>query len=433
MVVDMSEFKAKISGMEQRASEEQRIAGTLNSLESGIRSVRSALSGSVGNRENLRNSLGKLADRVNGHEQDMKTMRSVLVNVKNNYEKTERRICGYKNDHPITLDDIWKAVTTIGKGLAVSAFNPGAGLGWLVGTILKDEEWSGKNEFLKSDYQLGEIPEKIKKTLMDDHYEYDKEKGKWVKKEEKKDDKKKTKEEEAKLQRKKLLESINLWSGSVSAEGSLLHFGKDGDVETDWGNYTYSADIMKAEASASAYAGLGGIGCEAGVALTAFTAGAGAQWGSDNIGAHASGQVDVGRAEASGGLDIGLWDKNGDFKPQFGASAKAEAILAEVSGKAGLDIGGTEVNVKGAVNFGIGAHADLGFRDGKLRFDVGARVGVGGSVSFEVDVSGTVDKVVEHAQDIGNAVADAYEAASGFVSDVGKGFMSGITSITKLF
>ncbi|MCM1540557.1 MAG: hypothetical protein NC121_04780 [Blautia sp.] len=436
----MSEFKVKISGMDQRAAEEQRIAGTLNSLESQIRSVKRALSGSVGNRESLGHSLGLLADRVNRHEQDLKTMRSVLVNVKNNYEKTERRICGYANDHPITIDDIWNAVTTVGKGLAINAMFPGGGLAWLTGTILKDEEWSGKSEWLKMDYkdrELKKILEKKKKSLSDEKWEYDKDKGEWVKKEEKKDEKKKTKEEEKKLNRKALMESINIWSGSLSKEGSLLHLGKDGDVETEWGNYTYSADIMKAEATASGHADLGGFGGEVGVALTAFTAGAGVQLGSDMLGAHAEGQVDVLKAEASVGGEFGVWDENGDFNPQVGVSAKMEAIAAEVSGKVGVDIAGTEINAKGSLNFGIGAHADIGFNDGKFKFDVGASLGVGGSVSLEVDVSGTVDKVVEHAQDIGNAVVDAYDTTMGYLSDaanaVGEGFKSGLSAFTGLF
>lgn len=436
----MSGFKVRISGMEQRASEEQKIAGTLNSLSSEIRSVRSALSGSVGDHEKLRNSLGVLADRVDRHEQDIKTLRSVLLNVKNNYEKTERRICGYGNDHPITLDDIWNAVTTVGKGFAVSALiNPGAGLGWLMGMILENEQWEGKNEFLKGKFTLGKISKNMKTTLADDHYEYDEKKGTWVKKD-KKNDKKRTKEEKEKLKSKEILESITLWSGSLSKEGSLLHFGKDGDVETEWGNYTYSADIMKAELTASGYAGLGGFGGEVGVALTALTAETGFLYGSEDLGVYASGKVDVGKAAASLGGDVGLWDENGDFNPQIGVTGKLEAIAAEVSGEAGLNILGAEANVKGSLDFGVGAHADVGFRDGKFHFDLGASLGVGGSVSLEIDLSGAIDKVVEHAQDIGNAVSEAYEAASDFISNaadtlgnvgrnIGEGFKSGIDTV----
>lgn len=440
----MSGFKVKISGIEQSASEEQKIEEALNSLGAEIRSVRSALSGSVGNYDNLRSTLGVLANRVEQHEQDVKKLRSSLISVKNNYEKTERRICGYINDHPITMDDIWNAVTTVGKGLVVSALiNPGAGLGWLIGTILKDEEWTEKNEFLKGDFTLGEISDKKKTTLADDHYEYDKKKGEWVKKK-KEDDKKKTKEEEAKLKRKEILESITLWSDSLSKEGSLLHFGKDGDVETEWGNYTYSADILKAELTASGYAGPGGCGGEIGVALTAFTAKTGFLYGSEDMGVHASGKIDVGRAAASLGGDVGLWDENGDFNPQIGVTGKLEAIAAEVSGEAGVNIAGTEINAKGSLNFGIGAHADVGLRDGKFRLDLGASVGVGGSISLEVDLSGTIDKVVEHAQEIGNAVSEAYEAASDFVSsaadtigdmgrNIGRGFKSGIDTVAGWF
>ncbi|MCM1412550.1 MAG: hypothetical protein NC305_18700, partial [Lachnospiraceae bacterium] len=413
-------------------SDERKIEGKLDSLESEIRSLRRALSGSVGNREGLMNSLDRLADNVSRHGKDMKSMRSALTKVKNNYEKTERRICGYRDDHPITLDDVWEAITTVGKGLSISALvGPLAGLGSLIGEIVRDEDWEQKNVFSKIKHEF----DIKKKDLVDDHYEYDKENGKWVKKE--KDDRKKTEEEKAKLKKKELMESITLWSGSLSREGSLLHFGKDGDVETDWGNSTYSADVMKAEEKLSAYVGLGGIGCEAGIALTALTGTVGGQLGSDNLGAHASAQIDVGKVEASAGAKLGYYDENGDFNPQMGVSAKGEAILAEVSGKAGLDIAGAEVNVKGSVNFGIGAHADIGFQDGKFRFDVGASLGVGGSVSFEVDATGLINNVVEHAQEIGDAAKDVWDATTDFMSNtanaVGEGIKEGFNTFVGLF
>ncbi len=39
---------------------------------------------------------------------------------------------------------------------------------------------------------------------------------------------------------------------------------------------------------------------------------------------------------------------------------------------------------------GIGAHAEVGVKDWKISFDVGASFGIGGSVKLEVDLSGTV-------------------------------------------
>jgi hypothetical protein len=45
-----------------------------------------------------------------------------------------------------------------------------------------------------------------------------------------------------------------------------------------------------------------------------------------------------------------------------------------------------------------GAHAEAGYTDGKLKVDVGAAIGVGVSIGFEVDVSGTVDAVTGWAE-----------------------------------
>lgn len=54
---------------------------------------------------------------------------------------------------------------------------------------------------------------------------------------------------------------------------------------------------------------------------------------------------------------------------------------------------GTDIGVSGAVKVGIGAHAEVGYTDGKFKVDVGAALGVGVDIGFEVDISGTVDAV----------------------------------------
>lgn len=436
----MSEFKVKLSGMLQRMSEEQRIRSSLSPLGDDLRRVQSALNLDTGSLEELKKSLKKLADTLDGYEKDMKNMHTVLINAKNQYEKTERRICGYINDHPITVEDVWEAFTTLGKGLAVSALHPGTGLTWLVDTILQDAERENKFEPGVSDYKIKELPKSLKKVISDEHYEYDEESGKLVKKE------KEEKAEDSK--KKKILDSIKIWSGGFSEEGSLLHFGKDDDVETEWGHYTYSGDFMKAERSATAYAGLGGAGFEMGVALTALSGGFDVQAGTEDFGAHAGVEIELGKVSASTEGKIELWDENGDFQPNVGFSAKMEAIAAEASGEVGVDLLGTKANLKGSVNFGIGGHADVGFKDGKLSLDVGASLGIGGSLKFEADVSGTVDKVVEHAAEIGDAAWDACKAATSFVADaadkagsaiadfgkdVGKGFKNGLSAVKGFF
>lgn len=410
----MEQFSVKLSGLKQRVSEEDKIIKGLSGAESELWSVRNSLSFQISSKANLQNVLKSLAQQVGECESDMRTMRSVLNNVHDQYEKTERRICGYVNDHPINTEDIWEAVTTIGKGVAISAINPAIGMGWLVNEILKDEEWETESKWGKYEHTLWDKLDKKKEdNKLKEHYEW--EDGKFVKKEQDDDDSNSQKTDAQK--RKEVLESITIWSGSVGKEGSLLHFGKDGDVETDWGKYSYSADVMKAEVSASGHVSMAGLGGEVGVALTAFTAGASGQLGSDMLGVHGKANLDVGKAEAKISGDFGLMDEDGKFNPQAGVSASAEAIAAEVSGEVGFDVAGADINVGGSLNFGIGAHADVGLQDGKLSLDIGASVGVGASVKLEVDVSGTVDMIVDHAADIGNAAVDAYNATVDFVGD----------------
>ncbi len=407
----MENFNVTLSGLTQRIEEEQKMTGTLSKFAEDIRFVSNSLSFQVRGRENLHNTLKRLADEVGGHSSDMKKMRSALGSVRDEYEKTERRICGYVNDHPITKEDIWNAVTTVGKGFAINAMFPGAGTVWLVNEILKDEDWERKSKIGEIEHTLWDKwDEKKKDNLGDAHYEF--ENGRLVKKEKEENsaDKKKTDAQK----RKEVLENITLWSGSIKKEGSLLHFGKDGDVETDWGSYTYSADFMKAETHMSAEVTMGGINAEIGMSLTAFTAEAAGQLGNDMLGVHGKADVEVGKVELTGKAGFGIWDSDGNFAPTAKVKLSAEAIAAEASLTAGIDLAGTKVDVKGSVNFGVGAHMDVGFEDGKLSLDLGASLGVGGSVKLDIDVSGTLDKL----DSVLDAASDVYSAASGFAGDV---------------
>lgn len=58
----------------------------------------------------------------------------------------------------------------------------------------------------------------------------------------------------------------------------------------------------------------------------------------------------------------------------------------------GVNILGGEVEGKVGVNFGIGAHADLGYKDGVIKADVGLSVGLGVSAAVEIDIGGMVNK-----------------------------------------
>lgn len=446
----MENFAVKLSGLSQGIEKEQKLEGQLSVLESDIRSVRSGLGFQIKGKADLQNTLKRLADDVNHYESDMKQLRRTLTEVHDEYEKTERRICGYVNDHPITKEDVKEAITTVGKGYAISAlFGPVVGAGWLVNEILKDEEWKTKQKWAGYGDKLWDKWSGDKKDEKDNLGKYKKEyylsekaEEKDKLKKEKEANKSKEEKEEDKERKKKtdMLESVTIWSRSMKKEGSLLHFGKDGDVETDWGSYSYSADFMKAEANMSAKITGGGIEAEIGVALSAFTAEAAGQLGDDMLGLHGKVGVEAGKVEAKGSFGFGIWDENGNFNPKFSAKVSAEAIVAEVSGKVGVDVAGVKVDAKGSLNFGVGAHADVGIRDGKLSVDLGASLGVGASIKFDVDISGAAEyvgnaakEVCKAAQDVGNAVGDFVGDVGKGLDNIGKGFGKGCKTIVGWF
>lgn len=420
----MEQFSVTLSGLNQRIEEEQKIINGLTDAEDGIRSVRNALGFQVKSRSGIQSALKNLADQAEREASDLKTMRQVLKNIHDQYEKTERRICGYTNDHPISEEDIWNAVTTVGTGFVISASNPFVGAGWLIHEILKDEEWETEAKFGEGEFTLWDKwDEKKKDNKVKKHYEWESGKG-FVEKTESA-----STATEAEKRKKELLDGITIWSGSLGKEGSLLHFGKDGDVETENGKYHYSADVMKAEAKGSLYAGLGGIGCEAGVALTAFTAKASGQLGNDMFNIHGEAQVDVGKVELSGEFKAGFVNEKGEFDPSLKGGFNAEAIAAEVSGKAGGTILGADVDVTGSINFGIGAHADIGYDNGKLSLDLGASLGLGGSVKLEIDMSGMVDAAVDCVSDIGTTATEVCKTVGETVEKAGDAIVDFTTGV----
>ncbi len=69
--------------------------------------------------------------------------------------------------------------------------------------------------------------------------------------------------------------------------------------------------------------------------------------------------------------------------------------MAEASASAGLTLAGTKIDAKGSVNFGVGAHANIGLVDGHLSVDIGASLGIGVGVKLDIDMSGTIDAIAD--------------------------------------
>ena len=201
-------------------------------------------------------------------------------------------------------------------------------------------------------------------------------------------------------------------------------------VSRTWKEYGYdngnglkvNAKVGTAEAHASVSAGMykmgkdgqrfwsPGVKAEVGASASIFEGEVSKQVGSDMLGVTVKGTTTVGKAEAQANAGAVLFDENHKLNPQLSAGASAEAIGGELTGKAQVDVLGGSVGVKGSVNCGIGAHADVGLKDGVVKVDIGATVGVGVSVGVEVDVGGMVNTVVDGAKAAADFIGDAWDS-----------------------
>lgn len=196
-------------------------------------------------------------------------------------------------------------------------------------------------------------------------------------------------------------------------KATIIEASNTGEVKrtySEWGgatednNASWGVTVGEAKMDYSLSAGLYGydrdgnlffspaVNAKVGASATVLEIEGKYQYGDENLGFNADGGVTVGKVSGEAEVNAALLDENGKFKPELNASASAEAIAAEAEGSFGIKVAGVDVKAKGSVNFGIGAHADVGFHDGVLKIDIGASVGVGASAGFEIDVGAFVSK-----------------------------------------
>lgn len=199
-------------------------------------------------------------------------------------------------------------------------------------------------------------------------------------------------------------------------EGSVIHEKIEG--KSKYASGSMEAKIITGEASASASAGLytyvkdkdgktkrifsPGVSAEVGASVAAFEICGESRigLGEDNNMLGIYGDFDAKAASAEAKAKVAL-NRN-----EIYACASAEADLAKISGTAGVSVLGTDIGVTASAKIGVGAHANIGYTDGKLKVDIGAAVGVGFDLGFEVNVKGTVDMIVDNASAIYNTAAD---------------------------
>lgn len=188
--------------------------------------------------------------------------------------------------------------------------------------------------------------------------------------------------------------------GEAKAEGSVI----DGKISGDskYAEGSLEGKVLTGEAHASAAAGLYVYEKDKdGNTKRIFSPGVNAEVGASAsvLDGKAEGRVGLGKDKNALGLygDAEIKALTAEAKAKVAvnrkevfAGASAEADVAKASAHGGVSVLGTDVGVSGSVKVGVGAHANVGYTDGKVKVDVGAALGVGVDVGFEVDVGGTV-------------------------------------------
>ncbi len=239
-------------------------------------------------------------------------------------------------------------------------------------------------------------------------------------------------------QKKKPIKQINPETDWYDEKATLLEIKAENKREVSFmeakvaGNAKYAqgsveAKIGTAEAHAEASAGLyvyetnpdgtikktlsPSVSAEVGASCSAVSVDAEGRigLGEDNnmLGVYGKVEAEALSAEAKGKVKLN------SKEIYAGASAEANLLKAEASG--GVSILGTDIGVSGSVKVGIGAHAEVGFVDGKFKLDIGAAFGVGVDVGFELDVSGTVDAVCGAVSGAADAVWEGVQKAWNWV------------------
>lgn len=397
----MSEFKMISQNVRSAAQDLNNIARQMKGLEDQIRRIQNGLSFEIAQKERIRQRLRTAQSHTASHSRKIYSSTSTLQNVVNTYEITEQKLAGKR----VAMAEIVKttAISEINEmftlGPSINPFQPLVGPGaiitpfpWVIGGLIgklidgssplyTHHETETKDKFGKYTHEFDDLKVDREKTSF---YSLNNEKG------------------ELKASK---IDPVKLWEKSWKDTRSVWHTG-DIAGDKDGTHSSYNFDILKRETSAEIYGGLYytdpesgkkklrmAAGATLGFTMSAFSADAEMQLGNSNLGGYVKSEIEVGKVEVKGTGTIGLRDAKGNLNPTLHGKLSAEAIGAEASVKGGVKVLGTDVGVKASANVGIGAHAEFGYKDGKLSMDIGASLGIGGSVKLEVDVSGTVKAV----------------------------------------
>lgn len=359
----MSNFTVLPSALNKQSGEINDLVPDFEAFANKVDSICSSLDISDSAMCQIKKSLDTISKNLNVYASDVRKIAVVLASTASSYTKAEKKIMGKHEVYAYKKD---------GKNYTVYAGKAAAeaGLSHEEGNYSDDSKFYEKAQKKRTKYKKNENVKYPDKNS-----------------------------------------TVAQVKGEAKAEATLAgasYTNKYGDVE---------AKIGTAEAHASATAGLYGytkdgkqvfapeVSAAVGASVCAATVAGKGSVGNDYFGISSSLDASAGKASASASASASVFNKNGNLDPTLKASASAEAVLAEANVSAGAKVLGVEGKVTGGVKVGVGAHADVGYTDGVIKCDVGASLGVGVNVGFEVDVGAAVKGVTSGAKAVWNTVA----------------------------
>lgn len=455
----MDEFKVKVGQVRSASTESKQMARELSDIQSSLYGVRNRLSFQISHRERIDRRLIMQGLALETEKKKMNQVASALSDIADQYEKTEKELCGQETRPSIWGDlefaNIIGSLILVGPGgqlvipkpvipgilnlripvsqkffplIGMRGDNPSdqinSAINWLTSKFgNKETKVKPVAKFDAGTGELGNLAEALDDKISkfkDDHTrelksskkEYDRATHTWKTIDE--TDENAVSQFNEGLKKGKMGAAVKAGVG-VSAAASIWE--KEVSASGKLGSASAKAYAGKAEASAAGYAGIyqrdpttgefefkPGIGGSVGASFSAFTAEEEAVLGGDMLGVYAKSSQTIGRAEAKAEGSIGFYDAEGKLNPSAYVGVSGEAIGGEITGAVGGKILGADVGVSGSLNYGIGGHVNAGFHDGKLSLDVGATLGVGASVKMEVDVGGTINTVCDGAKAAWNGI-----------------------------
>ena len=419
----MRDFKVKLAPMRSEADQCEEMAEKLAKCHEELISIKNDIRFRIAQRDRIEKRLNTQSSALEEERKKMATLAGKLYEITDAYERTESLLADmeFVGSHAEKSEEAKKEVP--GRDIKWSFFKNSS-------DFVKNGDYGDLGEKtigkLSSDNKLKKFADKYNDTFSDpkNRTEYEKFKGEYDFRTGKKtetdlNDKDAVKEFDEQMKAKDISTSIKIASIGGTLFKDAIASGEAIAGSEDGTHASVKAAFLQGTVEAEAYGGLyrvdpktgeasfkPGVGAKIGASGCVFTAEEEAQLGNKWLGGYLKSDQTLGKVGVEGEINVGFWDKEGKFNPSLYGGAEAEAILGEVSGAAGVKVLGTDVGLEGSVGVGAGIHANAGFQDGKLSVDVGAYVGVGGSVSLEIDVSGTVEAVCDGAKAAWDTVTD---------------------------